>query len=84
MRSVTGGSLPAEIWKEVMLKAQEGLMAQPLPGTEIDAELAKKARRSPRAERFPRATPFDGASSPTQGKKEQAERQRTKGDARPS
>ncbi len=43
MRSVTGGSLPAEIWKEVMLKAHEGLMAKPLPGTEIDAELAKKA-----------------------------------------
>jgi penicillin-binding protein 1A len=43
MRGVTGGSLPAEIWKELMLKAQEGLMAKPLPGTEMDPELAKKA-----------------------------------------
>ncbi len=43
MHGVTGGSLPAEIWKELLLKAQEGLMARPLPGTEMDPELARKA-----------------------------------------
>jgi penicillin-binding protein 1A len=42
MRSVTGGSLPAEIWKELMLKAHEGLMAKPLPGTGIDPALLQR------------------------------------------
>jgi penicillin-binding protein 1A len=43
MRGVTGGSLPTEIWKELMLKAHEGMMAKPLPGTELDAEFLKRA-----------------------------------------
>jgi penicillin-binding protein 1A len=43
MRSVTGGSLPAEIWKELMLKAHEGRMAKPLPGTGIDPGLLQRA-----------------------------------------
>jgi penicillin-binding protein 1A len=42
MRSVTGGSLPAEIWKELMLKAHEGQMAKPLPGTAIDPVLLQR------------------------------------------
>ena len=58
MRSVTGGSLPAEIWKEVMLKAHEGLMAEPLPGTEIDAELAKKAAEAIGLDLVPSRNPF--------------------------
>ncbi len=43
MRGVTGGSLPAEIWKEVMLKAHEGQMPKPLPGTGIDPALLQRA-----------------------------------------
>ena len=58
MRSVTGGSLPAEIWKEIMLKAQEGLLAQPLPGTEMNAELVKKATEALGLDTVPRRNPF--------------------------
>jgi len=58
MRSVTGGSLPAEIWKAVMLKAQEGLLAQPLPGTEMDAALAKKAAEALGLDNLPARNPF--------------------------
>ena len=58
MRSVTGGSLPAEVWKEVMLKAQEGLLAQPLPGTEMNAELAKKAAEALGLAIVPARNPF--------------------------
>lgn len=58
MRSVTGGSLPAEIWKEVMLKAQEGLLAKSLPGTEMNAELAKKAAEALGLANVPARNPF--------------------------
>src|SRR5271166_4027374 len=58
MHSVTGGSLPAEIWKAVMLKAQEGLLAQPLPGTEMDAALAKKAAEALGLDNLPARNPF--------------------------
>ncbi|MGO9486275.1 MAG: transglycosylase domain-containing protein [Rhodomicrobium sp.] len=43
MRGITGGSLPAEIWKEVMLKAHEGRMPEPLPGTGLDPALLQRA-----------------------------------------
>ncbi len=58
MRSVTGGSLPAEIWKELMLKAHEGLMPKPLPGTEIDAELVRKAGEAIGLANLPTRNPF--------------------------
>ncbi len=58
MRSVTGGSLPAEIWKEVMLKAQEGLLAKSLPGTEMNAESAKKAAEALGLANVPARNPF--------------------------
>ncbi len=58
MRGVTGGSLPAEIWKEVMLKAHEGLMAKPLPGTEIDADLARRAAEAIGMANLPSRNPF--------------------------
>ena len=58
MRGVTGGSLPAEIWKEVVLKAQEGLLAQPLPGTEMNAELTKKAAEALGLDSLPARNPF--------------------------
>lgn len=34
MKGVTGGSLPAEIWREVMTAAHRGLPPAPLPGAE--------------------------------------------------
>jgi penicillin-binding protein 1A len=34
MKRVTGGTLPAKLWREVMLIAHEGLSPLPLPGTE--------------------------------------------------
>jgi penicillin-binding protein 1A len=43
MRGVTGGSLPAEIWKEVMLKAHERLLAEALPGTNMDPGLLQRS-----------------------------------------
>ncbi len=43
MRGVTGGSLPAEIWKELMLKAHEGRWPEPLPGTSLDPALMQRA-----------------------------------------
>ena len=43
MRGVTGGSLPAEIWKALMLKAHEGMMPKPLPGTGLDPALLQRA-----------------------------------------
>ncbi len=43
MRGVTGGSLPAEIWHEVMTAAEKGLPARPLdrspPGIPVDTSI---------------------------------------------
>ncbi|HEY0281359.1 MAG TPA: PBP1A family penicillin-binding protein, partial [Rhizomicrobium sp.] len=43
MRGVTGGTLPARIWREVMTAAEKGLPARPLdrspPGEPIDMEI---------------------------------------------
>jgi penicillin-binding protein 1A len=43
MRGVTGGSLPAQIWREVMTAAEKGLPARPLdrspPGVPVDETL---------------------------------------------
>jgi penicillin-binding protein 1A len=43
MRSVTGGSLPAEIWKQIMLEAHRDRMPEPLPGTNMDPALLQRA-----------------------------------------
>jgi penicillin-binding protein 1A len=40
MKRVTGGTLPAKLWREVMLIAHEGLSPLPLPGTEPDRPVA--------------------------------------------
>jgi penicillin-binding protein 1A len=58
MRSVTGGSLPADIWKELMLKAHEGLMPRPLPGTEMDVETVRKAGDALGLASLPPRNPF--------------------------
>jgi len=36
-RRVTGGSLPAELWRQVMLAANKGLPPRPLPGSALEA-----------------------------------------------
>jgi penicillin-binding protein 1A len=43
MRGVTGGSLPAEIWKVLMLTAHERLLAEALPGTKMDPDLLQRS-----------------------------------------
>ncbi len=66
MRGITGGSLPAEIWKELMLKAHEGLMAKGLPGTQLDFEFLRRAAEAIGLADVPARNPFrprDEASS---------------------
>jgi penicillin-binding protein 1A len=43
MKGVTGGSFPAQIWKEIMEKAHKGYETLPLPGTLLDPDLAARA-----------------------------------------
>jgi penicillin-binding protein 1A len=58
MRGVTGGSLPAEIWKDVMTKAHEGLDAKPLPGTGLDPQYAQHAADELGLADVPQRSPF--------------------------
>ena len=58
MHSITGGSLPAEIWKTVMLKAHEGLFAQPLPGTGMDPALLQLSAEALGLADLPSRSPF--------------------------
>jgi penicillin-binding protein 1A len=58
MRGITGGSLPAEIWKALMLKAHEGLLPKPLPGTEMAPDFAEKALDAIGLSVVPRRNPF--------------------------
>ena len=58
MRGVTGGSLPAEIWKELMLKAHDGLMPEPLPGTAMDPALPQRAAEAIGLADLPSPSPF--------------------------
>ncbi|MFZ1110583.1 MAG: PBP1A family penicillin-binding protein [Rhodomicrobium sp.] len=58
MRGVTGGALPAEIWKELMLKAHEGLLPKALPGTEMAPEFAEKAADAIGLSSVPSRNPF--------------------------
>ncbi|MGC1262146.1 MAG: glycosyl transferase, partial [Jannaschia helgolandensis] len=38
LTGVTGGGLPAEIWRETMVRVQEGLPVRPLPMIDAEAE----------------------------------------------
>ncbi len=40
LTGVTGGGLPAEIWREVMMRAEDGLPVQPLPVWEPEPRVA--------------------------------------------
>jgi penicillin-binding protein 1A len=42
MRGITGGSIPAEIWKDLMADAHKGTMPRALPGTGVDAAFDAK------------------------------------------
>jgi penicillin-binding protein 1A len=57
MERVTGGGLPAELWRAVMLEAHQGLPARPLPSASAPAPGA--AVLAPAAGPAPRATPED-------------------------
>jgi penicillin-binding protein 1A len=47
MKRVAGGTLPARIWREVMLLAHEGLTPMTLPGTVPAASMAMGAAKDP-------------------------------------
>jgi penicillin-binding protein 1A len=70
MRGVTGGSLPAEIWREVMTAAEKGLPPKPLdrspPGIPVDETLT--------ASGVPSTTDDEANGAPAQ---EQAQPQQT-------
>ena len=48
LTGVTGGGLPAEIWRETMIRVEDGLPIRPLPG--VDAGAAASPRRRRRAD----------------------------------
>ena len=47
LTGVTGGGLPAEIWKEVMVRVHDGLPARPLPKKVPEARLPPQAGGAP-------------------------------------
>ncbi len=47
MKSVTGGTLPAELWGKLMTRALEGEPARPLPGAPIETAVAYPAPPAP-------------------------------------
>lgn len=60
MRQVVGGSLPAEIWRQVMAQAHRPLAPLPLPGTSRPGSrtlpaMAQAPRGTPRSDAGPRA-----------------------------
>ncbi|MGO9171117.1 MAG: transglycosylase domain-containing protein [Rhodomicrobium sp.] len=73
MRGVTGGSLPAEIWKELMLKAHEGQMPKPLPGTAMDPSLLQRAAEATGIADVPSRNPKRMIVPPAGRRPEQAE-----------
>lgn len=47
LKGVTGGGLPAEIWRETMLRVHDGLTPEPLPMTVPKAVVAKQPTPTP-------------------------------------
>ncbi len=62
MKKVTGGSLPAGIWQQVMTAVQRGLPAQPLPGTQGPLPEGPPATPAPLTPQ--RATPLPPSTGP--------------------
>jgi penicillin-binding protein 1A len=52
MKRITGGGLPARLWREVMTEAHQGWPPRPLPGIGTEAPLISEVR-----ERVPVAAP---------------------------
>jgi penicillin-binding protein 1A len=73
MRNVTGGSLPAEIWKELMVKAHEGLMANPLPGTGMDPGVLQRSAEAIGVADLPVRNPARTGEGATAEKPEEVE-----------
>ncbi|HEX5997912.1 MAG TPA: PBP1A family penicillin-binding protein, partial [Hyphomicrobiaceae bacterium] len=61
MKKVTGGSLPARLWHEVMLLAHEGLTPMALPGTEPASPLAMGPSSEPME--APQQTPAEDTAA---------------------
>ena len=59
LTGVTGGGLPAEIWREVMLRVHEGLPARPLPMTVPQRPIIETP--SPQIQQAPQGTSLDNA-----------------------
>lgn len=57
LRGVTGGGLPAEIWRRTMVKVHEGLPPAPLPTWQGGVRVATDGLR-------PREVPYPGPSTP--------------------
>ena len=55
MRKVTGGSLPAGLWHDIMLDAHKGKQPLPLPGTRTPAQHPDAVARLPSAKRKARS-----------------------------
>lgn len=69
MKRVTGGSLPADIWREVMLAAQKGKPMRDLPVGETDDLIGRLLRSvlgedSPRPSNTPYTNPLSGSEEP--------------------
>jgi membrane peptidoglycan carboxypeptidase len=47
LTGVTGGGLPAEIWRETMIRVHEGLPARPLPMVAPDRPAPQETQRNP-------------------------------------
>jgi penicillin-binding protein 1A len=76
MRGVTGGSLPAEIWKVIMDKAHEGYETRALPGTELDRAFADAAALANGTSDLPTRNPGRAPDSAGPESRESAPRQR--------
>jgi penicillin-binding protein 1A len=64
MKRVAGGTLPAKIWREVMLLAHEGLAPMSLPGTVPASSLAMGAEAPPPSPPVGRVEPGPAESAP--------------------
>ena len=61
LQGVTGGGLPADIWRETMVRVHQGLPSRPLPMIEPQRPVLEAPQSSPAQ----RTQPFSGQSSGT-------------------